>query len=94
MTSSFLDYHEINLDEEKFIESNKNFLEIPVIGILPIKFDNKMFLNTINSKKNVSNVDSRNMKTMNHSYVQSNMNTNNNYSLVKNLIVKYFINLF
>jgi len=94
MTSSFLVYHKINLDEDKFIESNKFFLEIPVMGILPIKFDNKMFLNTINRKKDMNNIISRSIKMMNASYVQSNMNTNNHYSLVKNLIVKYIFDKF
>lgn len=56
---------------------NKNFVEVPVIGILPIKFENKIFMNPICKMVNSF---MRNMNVIN--------NNSNNYMMVKNLVVR------
>jgi hypothetical protein len=103
MNSSFLVYQRLNFEANNFtlnsaknFNVNKNFVEVPIIGILPIKFENKMFL-SMNSK-NLSNMNLRNMNSLNPAYTQSNLtsnmnsNNNNNFLLVKNLIVNISFN--
>jgi hypothetical protein len=46
---SFLSYYQFNSKNFSIEECNSNnFTEIPIIGILPIKFENKLFLTGIN----------------------------------------------
>lgn len=101
MNTSFLVYHSLNIEDnnltlnssKNFLNSivNKNFVEVPIIGILPIKLENKMFLTTITGNKNFNSIITRNMNI--HfsviSQTNANSNNNNNLILVKNLIVIY-----
>jgi hypothetical protein len=76
MNSSFLVYYQFNLDEMALENNNSDFTEVPIIGILPIKFENKVFLQLIN-KNTQMNVN-----------INYNMNmNNNNYMILKNLMV-------
>jgi hypothetical protein len=84
MNSSFLVYYQFQTSNSNTktlfnnISQIKNFVEVPVIGILPIKFENKIFMNPINKSMNSY------MRNMNM------MNNNSNYLIVKNLIVSDF----
>jgi hypothetical protein len=50
LNTSFLVYYQFNLGTQYINEKMKQplFTEIPIIGILPIKFENKLFLSKIN----------------------------------------------
>jgi len=109
MNTSFLVYHSLNIEEnnltlnssKNFFNSivNKNFVEVPIIGILPIKLENKTFLTTITGNKTFNSMNTINMNIHFQVISQTNSNTNsnninNNLLLVKNLIVIYLhINL-
>ena len=51
--TSFVNYYQFKINEEKNIFGNK-YIDIPLIGILPLKFNHKFFLEKIN-KENYSN---------------------------------------
>ena len=53
MNTSFLSYYQFNINDQNNLSSyrvNKHYSEIPIIGILPIKFDSKLFLSRINKQ--------------------------------------------
>lgn len=58
MNTSFLAFYKYNFNAQHLnnftrpnLNINSNFTEIPLIGILPIKFENKIFLSRINKSK-------------------------------------------
>ncbi len=51
--TSFINYYRFKINEERITYSNK-YIDIPIIGILPLKFNHKFFLEKIN-KENINN---------------------------------------
>ena len=45
--TSFINYYRFKINEERITYTNK-FIDIPIIGMLPLKFNHKFFLETIN----------------------------------------------
>ena len=53
--TSFVNYYQFKINEEKNIFGNK-YIDIPLIGILPLKFNHKFFLEKINKEKYSNNI--------------------------------------
>jgi hypothetical protein len=84
MSSSFLTYYQFNLNNHIIPSNNKDYIEIPIIGILPIKFENKIFLSSI--KRSLPN----NLYMPNNFY---NDRCNKNNSILRDSIVKILLNI-
>ena len=55
--TSFINYYRFKINEERITYTNK-YIDIPIIGMLPLKFNHKFFLETINKDymKNSNNI--------------------------------------
>ena len=61
--TSFINYYKFKINEERITYSNK-YIDIPTIGILPLKFNHKFFLEKIN-KDNINNNNISDIMTVN-----------------------------
>ena len=58
--TSFINYYRFKINEERITHSNK-YIDMPIIGVLPLKLNHKFFLETINknyinNSNNISDV--------------------------------------
>ena len=90
--TSFVNYYQFKINEERKIFSNK-YIDIPLVGILPLKFNHKFFLEKINKEyyNNSSNNNISDVMIVN-SLIQ---NVTNNFIIQGNnnsIDVEYYLN--
>ena len=91
--TSFVNYYQFKINEERKIFSNK-YIDIPLVGILPLKFNHKFFLEKINKEyynNNSSNNSISDVMIVN-SLIQ---NVTNNFIIQGNnnsIDVEYYLN--
>ena len=57
--TSFINYYRFKINEERITHTNK-YIDIPIIGMLPLKFNHKFFLEKIN-KEHINNNNNNNI---------------------------------
>ena len=88
--TSFVNYYQFKINEERKTSNNK-YIDIPLIGILPLKFNNKFFLEKINKEcynnNNISDamIVNRLIQNVTSNFIQNN-NGNNSID------VEYYLN--
>ena len=91
--TSFVNYYQFKINEERKIFSNK-YIDIPLVGILPLKFNHKFFLEKINKEYYNNNSSSNNISDVMivNSLIQ---NVTNNFIIQGNnnsIDVEYYLN--
>ena len=91
--TSFVNYYQFKINEERKIFSNK-YIDIPLVGILPLKFNHKFFLEKINKEYYNNNSSNNNISDVMivNSLIQ---NVTNNYIIQGNnnsIDVEYYLN--
>ena len=89
--TSFVNYYQFKINEERKILSNK-YIDIPLIGILPLKLNHKFFLEKINkecynSNNNISDIMivNRFIQNVTNNFIQNNNGGNS-------IDVEYYLN--
>ena len=88
--TSFVNYYQFKLNEERNIFSNK-YIDIPLIGILPLKFNHIFFLEKINKEcynsNNISDIMivNRLIQNVTNNFIQNNNGSNS-------IDVEYYLN--
>ena len=89
--TSFVNYYQFKINEERKILSNK-YIDIPLIGILPLKLNHKFFLEKINkecynSNNNISDIMivNRLIQNVTNNFIQNNNGGNS-------IDVEYYLN--
>ena len=91
--TSFVNYYQFKINEERKIFSNK-YIDIPLVGILPLKFNHKFFLEKINKEYYNNNSSNNNISDVMivNSLIQ---NVTNNFIIQGNnnsIDVEYYLN--
>ena len=91
--TSFINYYQFKINEERKIFSNK-YIDIPLVGILPLKFNHKFFLEKINKEYYNNNSSNNNISDVMivNSLIQ---NVTNNFIIQGNnnsIDVEYYLN--
>ncbi len=89
MNSSFLTYYKFNFKEKTCKKGEPTpFTEISLIGLLPIKFENKLFLSRIKQFKESKNTNEKFINGKNSLFNKINNEIGQNSVFLQNLIVR------
>ena len=89
--TSFVNYYQFKINEERKIGNNK-YIDIPLIGMLPLKFNHKFFLEKINKEYHSNNNDISDVMIFVKSLAQ---NVTNNFiqsNSEHSIDVEYYLN--
>ena len=88
--TSFVNYYQFKINEERKIASNK-YIDIPLVGMLPLKFNHKFFMEKINKEYHNSN-DISDVMIIVKSLVQNATNNFVQSNSAHSIDVEYYLN--